>query len=261
MRTIDLGCGTAKVPGTIGVEVVPLPGVNVIANLTQYPYPFADDIFDKLYLNDVIEHLPDTIKSMEELYRICRPNAHVYIRVINWNSSYNADDPQHVRTFSENTFKFFGTYKDRAYYSTARFSIDGLKKEYSLHARRWFRSKTLMEFLSRYLNNVLETLHFDLRAEKPLAEATNITESETSFTEYLRCPHCVGDKATARLSVLRENHGWLLCSNHDCNRKYPIYKGIAVMTLSEGSKWKDTELKKLPKDIPLEYREIKLESV
>ena len=103
-----------------------------MADLAQFPYPFAADCFDAIYLNDVIEHLPDTIAVMEELYRVCAPEARVYIRVINWNSQYNAMDPTHVRLFHEHTFNFFGTFKDRAYYSTARFDVVNHRPEIGL---------------------------------------------------------------------------------------------------------------------------------
>lgn len=57
-----------------------------MCDLADFSYPFADNSFDKAVLNDVIEHLPDTIKAMEAIYRICTPEAQVLIRVINWNS-------------------------------------------------------------------------------------------------------------------------------------------------------------------------------
>ena len=108
MRVLDLGCGTAKVEGAYGVDIVPLPGVDAVVNLSEPPYPFADNSWDVVVLNDVIEHMPDVIATMEEVFRICRPDARVFIRVVNWNSHFAAMDPTHKHSFNENSFDFFG---------------------------------------------------------------------------------------------------------------------------------------------------------
>lgn len=233
MRILDLGCGFAKTKDAIGLDRAPLVGVDVMADLAQFPYPFAADCFDAIYLNDVIEHLPDTIAVMEELYRVCAPEARVYIRVINWNSQYNAMDPTHVRLFHEHTFNFFGTFKDRAYYSTARFDVVKVNKGYSARAKKLFRDNVKwMEWASFYLNNVLEDLNFELKAVKPAGSMPIAATSATDFWPILRCPHCVAGRTRrpgadpGRLS--RINDGWLACVEPDCGRNYPVYDGLPV---------------------------------
>lgn len=37
---VDLGCGNAKTVGAIGVDNVALPGVDVVHDLLDFPYPF-----------------------------------------------------------------------------------------------------------------------------------------------------------------------------------------------------------------------------
>ena len=236
MKTLDLACGFAKERGAIGVEKVPLKSVDVVADLTRYPYPFGDNIFDRIYLNDIIEHLPDTIKTMEEVYRMVKPNGRVLIRVVNWNSHYNAMDPTHVKTFHENSFNFFGTYKDRSYYSRARFDVVKVEYGYNELAKRIFKSKRLMKFLSHFLNNVLEDLHFELKALK--REKAPESAKDSSLFEMIRCPACLGE-------LVLKRQCWLTCAR--CARKYPVYDGLPVLTREEGEKWRRKTVAHLPK--------------
>ena len=122
---LHLGCGNLIKKGWLNHDMVALPGVDVVHDLRQFPWPFDDGQFDDVYMKDVLEHLPDTIATMEELHRITRPGAKVYITVPYWNSCTAVGDPTHVRLFNESTFEFFdprtNQCKERPYYSTARF--------------------------------------------------------------------------------------------------------------------------------------------
>lgn len=248
MRVLDLGCGWAKQPGAIGIDRSPLSTVDVMCDLADFPYPFADNSFDKVILNDVIEHLPDTIKAMEEIYRVCAPGAQVLIRVINWNSQYNAMDPTHLRTFHENTFHFFGTYKDRAYYSNAHFDVIKVDKTYNARAKKLFFNKIeWLEKASFYLNNVLEDLHFELKAVKPNVEKTN---NAGDLHSIMRCPHCVAGRTKkpganpGQLKML--NDSWMICEETSCNRKYPLYDGLPVFFRDLTDEYRSTEINNLP---------------
>jgi SAM-dependent methyltransferase len=220
MNKLDLGCGTAKVKNAIGVDKFLLPGVDVVCELDKYPYPFAHNVFDEVYLNDIIEHLPDTIKTMEEIYRICKPSAKVYIRTINWNSHYNAMDPTHVRTFHERSFDFYGNYPGRDYYSTARFDVISVKYGFNAQAKKLFRSEKLMKYLSHYLNNVLEDLHFELKAQKPGINKDKLIKS-TNIIDLVRCPRCLGSN---RAGILKQSKNYLICQEKKCKKKYHLQK-------------------------------------
>jgi len=166
VRVLDLGCGNAKVEGAVGVDVIRLEGVDVLAALDRCPFPFQDNSFDAIYLNDIIEHLPNTLRVMEELHRILVPDGTVFIRVVNWNHRYTAMDPTHVRAFTENSFDFFGKRRERSYYTHARFDVVRVEYIFNAKVKRILRSERLMKFLSDYLCNILQGLKFELRAVK-----------------------------------------------------------------------------------------------
>lgn len=261
---VDLGCGGTKEEGSIGVDIVPLEGVDVIASLAERPYPFADNSFDTIHLKNMIEHLPDTIGTMEEIHRIARPDSRVVITVVNWNSHYAAMDPQHARLFTENSFDFFGKRVGRSYYTKARFEVARVDFFYDALAQRFLRSKRLLRFLSFYLCNILQGLHFELRAVKDDA-AEPQADVKNSVMSILRCPYCLSkNRASAtqpedrgKLQLFKDR--WLLCQDDSCGRKYPIYDGLPVMLAEEGERWRNVEVKALPMTLPGDFQRIPLE--
>lgn len=124
---LNLGCGHDIQKNTINHDVVALPGVDVVHDLNLRPWPWTDQKFDEIYMKDVLEHLPDTIKTLEEIYRISKPGAQLTIAVPYWNSWEAITDPTHRVFFNEYTFEFFDPSKkrcrNRPYYSHARFKI------------------------------------------------------------------------------------------------------------------------------------------
>jgi len=254
MKILDLGCGPAKEKGAVGVDIVALDGVDIIADLAnarEVPYPFADNSFDVFYFNDVIEHFPDTIATMEEVYRLARPDARVFIRVVNWNCHYTAMDPTHVKAFTENSFDFFGKRVGRSYYTQARFDVVRVDHIYHGQARKFLRSKRLMKFLSFYLCNILQGLNFELRTAKDAdpGQALEVDEWTDLFT-VLRCPHCVAGKSRkpggdpGRLRLFQDS--WLVCQEEGCGRKYPVYDGLPIMLREEAERWINVAVPELP---------------
>lgn len=260
MRKLDLGCGYAKVEGAIGVDIAPLPQVDVVANLDRIPYPFADNLFDAIYLNDVIEHLPNTIQAMEELYRIAKPNAHVYIRVIHWSSEKNATDPTHVRAFTDKSFHYFGSFKDRLYYSTARFDVLSVRRDYNPRVQRYVRSRRVLNFLSTHLNNIIDGLHFDLQAKKGDPAPDGVAASEDLPLEsLLRCPYCLSvrkQRGWLDRPLRRLNRNWLVCEEQGCQRKFPVAGGLPFFRLEDERAWRLVPIQELPNILPDDYRRV-----
>ena len=104
---VNLGCGSNIRLDYLNVDCFPLPGVNVIHDLTRFPWPFERNSMDEVLMVHVLEHLPNTVKAMEEVWRIARPGALVKISVPFWNSEDFVTDPTHVKMFGAWTFDFF----------------------------------------------------------------------------------------------------------------------------------------------------------
>lgn len=70
---IDFGCGQNKVsPEHTGVDFVQVEGVDVVHDLTKFPYPFEDETVEEIYASHFFEHLDghERAKFMEECHRI-----------------------------------------------------------------------------------------------------------------------------------------------------------------------------------------------
>ncbi len=63
----------------------------------------------------------------------------------------------------------------------------------------------------------------------------------TDLLDILRCPVCVKEEK-GLLTLTRD--AWLVCT--DCGRKYPVVEDIPVMLISEGDKWRKTNVADLP---------------
>src|SRR5215216_1054863 len=92
---LHLGCGNQILTGWLNHDLVALPGVDVTHDLALFPWPFESSQFNEVRMIHVLEHLPDTIKILEEIHRICAPGAKVTIRVPYWNSPDMITDPTH----------------------------------------------------------------------------------------------------------------------------------------------------------------------
>jgi SAM-dependent methyltransferase len=124
---LNIGCGHEPRSGWVNLDVAPLPGVDVVHDLDRIPWPFADGSFTEIEMINVLEHLPDTMVAMAELYRILSPGGRVTIRVPYWNSPAAVADPTHKKMFNEETFDFFDPMtrhgRVRSYYGSVRFAI------------------------------------------------------------------------------------------------------------------------------------------
>ena len=160
-KILDVGCGDRKVKGAVGIDIAKLPGVDVVQDLNKYPWPFKDNTFDEVYLNEVIEHLENTVKAMEEIYRILKKGGKLHIRVVYWNHMHSDSDPTHVRKFNEVTWEFF-TGKRKTYYTHAKFRMEKFQFTYDPHARRMFRSEWLMRRLAYFICNIIDGMRLNL---------------------------------------------------------------------------------------------------
>lgn len=103
---LDLGCGLNKQPGACGVD---LRGdqVDVIFDLEKFPWPLPDDHFLVVYALQVLEHLADRVRTMEEIWRVCQHGAVVIVSVPDGYCPGYAQDPTHKNPWNIGTFLYF----------------------------------------------------------------------------------------------------------------------------------------------------------
>lgn len=127
MKKLDLGCGATKKEGFIGVDILKLDTVDIVHNLTSYPYPFEDNSIDEIWMDNVLEHLSSPMRVMEEVYRIAKNGAKVTIAVPYFRSHWAFIDPTHVNFFGVNWFNYFDprhNFQNKMQYSHIKFNLD-----------------------------------------------------------------------------------------------------------------------------------------
>jgi SAM-dependent methyltransferase len=161
--TVDLGCGSRKMAGAIGMDIVAVPGVDVLADMSR-GLPFRTSSLDGIYAYHVLEHLDDFLGAVGEIWRVLKDGGLAYIKAPHACSTFTTwKDPTHRRGLSIATFAYFDdTYFDGAafaYYSPARFRIEKAKLNFTLTDRQMHAPSYRLP--RRVLNTV-----FDVMANK-----------------------------------------------------------------------------------------------
>lgn len=103
-RKLNLGSGEFLKNGFVNVDYYSLSNPDVSHNLNEFPYPFAEDHFELVEADHVLEHLLDPFQVMRELYRISAAGAMLHIRVPHFSRGFTHAD--HKRGFDV-TFPYY----------------------------------------------------------------------------------------------------------------------------------------------------------
>jgi SAM-dependent methyltransferase len=119
---LDVGCGSAKTPGAVGLDISPNTEADIVHDLDAFPYPIEDSSFDQILLQDVIEHVREPIRVFEELHRIARPGARIQLRTPHFSSVLAYGDPTHRHYFSTIAIRSLAEPRF-AHYTDVRFRV------------------------------------------------------------------------------------------------------------------------------------------
>ena len=98
---LNLGCGYNKREGFVNVDSSPHCAPDLIHDLEEFPWPWADSSIDEILMVHVLAHLAATkevyFSVFRELYRICRHDARITIVVPHPRHDDFLHDATHVR--------------------------------------------------------------------------------------------------------------------------------------------------------------------
>jgi hypothetical protein len=118
---LNLGSGRKPRAGALNVDVTSTTNPELVCDLDRTPWPLPDAHFTEVHAYDVVEHLVDVVRTMEEIHRVCLPGAHVFITVPHFSSANSFTDPTHRHHFSARSMQYFTDEHELGFYSSARF--------------------------------------------------------------------------------------------------------------------------------------------
>lgn len=101
---LNLGSGTLPMANAINVDVRKIPGVDMVVDLTSFPWKWKNNSIDGIYMFHVLEHFEDTKKIISECHRILKKGGFLYLAVPHSSAAGGIGCIGHYRTFSYYTF-------------------------------------------------------------------------------------------------------------------------------------------------------------
>ncbi len=102
---LNIGCGKFKKEGYTNVDGYAGFNPDVLHDLDNMPYPFADDTYDLVEADHVLEHLKQPFHALRELYRITKDGGTMIIRVPHFSRGFS--HPEHRNGFDVSLPSYF----------------------------------------------------------------------------------------------------------------------------------------------------------
>ncbi len=126
---VELGCGPNKSPGAIGIDVLPLDGVDYVCDLEEGLSFLPSDSVDEIRSRHFLEHVERFEELMRDVHRVLKPSGRHVAVVPHFSNPYFYSDYTHSRTFGLYTFDYFARpeaqlrRKVPAFYTDFRFRV------------------------------------------------------------------------------------------------------------------------------------------
>lgn len=177
---LDIGCGSRKQSGHIGVDLIKFDGVDVVFDLRKSPWPWDDNSVDSAHCSHFLEHLTNQNKRWErvtffnELWRVMKPEGQCTLIVPHWASNRFYGDPTHCEPLSEMAFYYLDpTWREReAPHTDARWNPQGYNCHwsctwgYGMHPEILVRNAEYQRFAMTWYKEACVDMHCTMTAKK-----------------------------------------------------------------------------------------------
>ena len=183
---LNLGCGHNKQPGFVNVDAAAACQPDEVVDLEAFPWPWPDDSAELVLFHHSLEHLGGDpkvfLRLMQELYRVCAPDARVLIHAPHPRSDNYIGDPTHVRIITPQVLSLFDRQRNDewqakgqansplAHYTGVDFKIEGaslvLQEPYASDLNSGALSQADVSRLERTHYNVGDEWRITLIARK-----------------------------------------------------------------------------------------------
>jgi SAM-dependent methyltransferase len=138
MKKLNIGCGTDIKEGFVNLDQVKLKGVDVVHDLNKFPWPFKNNEFDYINAEQILEHLDNQVKSLQEIWRISKPGAKIHIAVPHYASPGAWFDLTHKHPFGWMSLNYMAANKIHKHSVGKRHSHEyGEKEKFNILKRKF----------------------------------------------------------------------------------------------------------------------------
>ncbi|QQR64916.1 methyltransferase domain-containing protein [Candidatus Kaiserbacteria bacterium] len=126
-KVLHIGPGKKALPGAVTIDILDLPGIDIVHDLDVLPWPFPDNSFDLIFAHSVFEHLDNQLAIMKEMKRILKPKGRLLIAVPYFRCPDAFTDSTHKHFFTTRSLDYYIEGKALAQYEyvDARFHLRG----------------------------------------------------------------------------------------------------------------------------------------
>ena len=106
---VDLGCGRNRQEGFLGMDQRALPGVDIVHNLEEFPWPLEDNSCSTLLASHIVEHIKPwlSVDFMNECWRVLEEGGMLCVATPYPGSRGYWQDPTHCNGWNEATWTYF----------------------------------------------------------------------------------------------------------------------------------------------------------
>jgi predicted SAM-dependent methyltransferase len=152
---IELGCGKNKKKGYIGIDCLPLAGVDIVTDLEKGLPFLPDNSVDIIYSKSLLEHIDNFEILMHEIWRVLKPTGKKILFVPHFSNPFYYSDYTHRRFFGLYSFEYFSKSQSRFkrkvpnFYSDFGFCTESLILEFD---SMWFSRRIIKRILKFVFN-------------------------------------------------------------------------------------------------------------
>lgn len=105
---LNIGAGDTKYEGFLNCDYSDIFNPDYQFDIEKDVWPFKDNSVDEIIIHHVLEHLGEGyFHALQEMYRVCKPNAIIDIRVPHFKHQYMWHDPTHKRPITYYGLRLF----------------------------------------------------------------------------------------------------------------------------------------------------------
>lgn len=178
---INIGAGDVKLEGFKTLDYDSSTNPDFVLDIEKDKFPFEDNTVETVVAHHILEHLGEGyFHCLKEIYRICKHDAIVDIRVPHHRHDSYAADPTHRRSITPMGLKLFskkfndyckteGFASSRlGYYFGVDFEIltwDYIPEEKYMQKMQGWTSQQIEEYVNEH-NNIVKEIHIKLLVVK-----------------------------------------------------------------------------------------------